>query len=429
MSRKQSSDLYKKACELMPGGVSSPVRAFKSVSGTPVYYKSAQGSGFTDEDGNRYVDYCMSWGPLILGHAHPTVVEAVEKAAKDGLSYGACCRKEIDLAELVLLAFPRMEQVRFVNSGTEAVMTAIRLARGITGRTKILKFVGGYHGHSDSLLVRAGSGLVTFGTSSSQGVPDAFVAETVVCPLDSEEALETAFEGYGKDLAAAIVEPLPANNGLLEQRPEWLKKLRQLTTDHGALLIFDEVISGFRLRFGGYADSLGIDADLVTLGKIIGGGMPVGALAGPRELMENLAPLGGVYQAGTLSGNPVSLAAGIATLELLSDEKVYEQLEALGQTLDSALQNAAADISVLNWRRLGSVFWFHLANGEVPRSAERIRPASAERYNRIHPRLLDRGIYLAPSAYEVAFLSAAHKKEEVETLAKEMVAQLKATGS
>ena len=292
-----------------------------------------------------------------------------------------------------------------------------------------MKFVGGYHGHSDSLLVRAGSGLVTFGTSSSQGVPDAFVAETVVCPLDSEEALETAFEAYGKDLAAAIVEPLPANNGLLEQRPEWLKRLRQLTREYKALLIFDEVISGFRLRFGGYGDSLGIDADLITLGKIIGGGMPVGAVAGSRELMENLAPLGGVYQAGTLSGNPVSLAAGIATLDLLSDEKVYEQLESLGQSLDAALEKAAGGIQVLKWRRLGSVFWFHLANGEVPRSADRIRPASAERYNRIHPKLLDRGIYLAPSAYEVAFLSTAHTREEVETLAAEIVAQLKATGS
>jgi glutamate-1-semialdehyde 2,1-aminomutase len=429
MSRRQSKDLYEKACELIPGGVSSPVRAFKSVSGTPVYYKSARGSGFEDEDGNRYVDYCMSWGPLILGHAHPAVVDAVERAARDGLSYGACCRKEIDLAELVLLAFGKMEQVRLVNSGTEAVMTAIRLARGFTGRTKILKFVGGYHGHSDSLLVRAGSGLVTFGTSSSQGVPDAFVAETVVCPLDDEEALETAFRSCGNDLAAAIVEPLPANNGLLQQRPEWLKRLRKLTSDHGALLIFDEVISGFRLRFGGYGDSLGIDADLVTLGKIIGGGMPVGALAGSRELMGNLAPLGGVYQAGTLSGNPVSLAAGIATLELLSDEKVYEQLEVLGRSLDAALEKAAGDIPFLKWRRLGSVFWFHLAAGEVPRSAERIRPESAERYARIHPRLLDRGIYLAPSAYEVAFLSAAHTQEEVESLAGELAAQLKATGS
>ena len=429
MTRKKSEDLYKKACELMPGGVSSPVRAFKSVGGTPVYYKSAQGCRFKDEDGNQYVDYCMSWGPLILGHAYPTVVEAVEKAAKDGLSYGACCRKEIDLAELVLLAFPRMEQVRLVNSGTEAVMTAIRLARGITGRTKILKFIGGYHGHSDSLLVRAGSGLVTFGTSSSQGVPDAFVAETVVCPLDNDEALETAFKTYGNDLAAAIVEPLPANNGLLEQRPEWLKKLRQLTEDHGALLIFDEVISGFRLRFGGYGDMLGVDADLITLGKIIGGGMPVGALAGSSELMESLAPLGGVYQAGTLSGNPVSLAAGIATLELLSDEKVYEQLEKLGQNLDAALIKAAADIPFLKWRRLGSVFWFHLDKGEVPRSADRIRPGSAERFNRIHPKLLDRGIYLAPSAYEVAFLSAAHTQAEVENLASEVAAQLKVTAS
>jgi glutamate-1-semialdehyde 2,1-aminomutase len=317
--------------------------------------------------------------------------------------------------------------VRLVNSGTEAVMTAIRLARGVTARTKILKFVGGYHGHSDSLLVRAGSGLVTFGTSSSQGVPDAFVAETVVCPLDSEEALETAFKTYGNDLAAAIVEPLPANNGLLEQRPEWLKRLRRLTSDHGALLIFDEVISGFRLRFGGYGDMLGIDADLITLGKIIGGGMPVGALAGSRELMGNLAPVGGVYQAGTLSGNPVSLAAGIATLELLSDEKIYEQLDVLGRHLDAALQKSAGDAPVLRWRRLGSVFWFHLAEGEVPRSAGRIRPEAAERYNRIHPKLLDRGIYLAPSAYEVAFLSSAHTREEVETLAGEVAAQLKAT--
>jgi glutamate-1-semialdehyde 2,1-aminomutase len=429
MTRKKSEDLYKKACELMPGGVSSPVRAFKSVGGTPVYYQSAQGSRFKDEDGNQYTDYCMSWGPLILGHAHPAVIEAVEKAAKDGLSYGACCRKEIDLAELVLLAFGKMEQVRFVNSGTEAVMTAIRLARGITGRTKILKFIGGYHGHSDSLLVRAGSGLVTFGTSSSQGVPDAFVAETVVCPLDSEEALETAFKTYGNDLAAAIVEPLPANNGLLEQRPEWLKKLRQLTEDRGALLIFDEVISGFRLRFGGYGDSLGIDADLITLGKIIGGGMPVGAVAGSREIMQSLAPLGGVYQAGTLSGNPVSLAAGIATLELLSDEKVYEQLESLGQKLDVALEKAAGDLPFLKWRRLGSVFWLHLAEGDVPRRADRIRPESAERYNRIHPKLLDRGIYLAPSAYEVAFLSAAHTQEDAETLAREVAALLKEIAS
>jgi glutamate-1-semialdehyde 2,1-aminomutase len=429
MTRKQSEDLYKKACELMPGGVSSPVRAFKSVSGTPVYYKSARGSRFEDEDGNQYVDYCMSWGPLILGHAHPAVVEAVQQAARDGLSYGACCRKEIDLAELLLLAFPRMEQVRFVNSGTEAVMTAIRLARGITGRTKILKFVGGYHGHSDSLLVRAGSGLVTFGTSSSQGVPEAFVSETVVCPLDSEEALETAFSSCKNELAAVIVEPLPANNGLLQQRPEWLRKLRELSSENGALLILDEVISGFRLRFGGYGDMLGIDADLITLGKIIGGGMPVGALAGPREFMESLAPLGGVYQAGTLSGNPVSLAAGIATLELLSDEKVYEQLEELGGHLDAALSRAAGGIPFLKWRRLGSVFWFHLAKGEVPRSADRILSASAERYNRIHPRLLDRGIYLAPSAYEVAFLSAAHTRQEVETLAGEMAAQLKETCS
>jgi glutamate-1-semialdehyde 2,1-aminomutase len=426
-SRKRSQELYRKAAGIMPGGVSSPVRAFGSVGGTPVYYRDASGSRFRDEDGNEYTDYCMSWGPLILGHAHPAVIEAVRETAARGLSYGACCRNEIELAERVIQAFPSMEQVRLVSSGTEAVMTAIRLARGVTGRPKILKFEGGYHGHSDSLLVKAGSGLATFGTSSSLGVPAPFAAETVICPLDDEAALDQAFDQFGRELAAAIVEPLPANNGLLEQRPEWLQHLRGLTRKVGALLIFDEVISGFRLRFGGYADALGIDADLVTLGKIIGGGMPVGALAGPAETMQALAPLGNVYQAGTLSGNPVSLSAGIATLDMLSDGDAYARLESLGGAFDAAMKREGSDLPFLRWRRLGSVVWLHLANCDLPRRADVIDSRAAQRFNQIHGKLLDRGIYLAPSAYEVTFLSTAHTQEEVETLACEIVGALRET--
>ncbi len=415
-----SKKLYRQACALMPGGVSSPVRAFLSVGGTPVYYKSAQGSHFTDEDGNDYVDFCMSWGPLILGHAHPSVVEAVCRTARDGLSFGACCRREIELAERILAGFPGMDQVRFVSSGTEAVMTAIRLARGVTGRPGILKFEGGYHGHSDSLLVKAGSGLATFGTSSSQGVPEQFATQTIVCPFDDEQALEEIFTSQGDKLAAAIVEPLPANNGLLEQRPVWLSSLRELCSRHGALLILDEVITGFRLRYGGLGDDLGIQADIVTLGKVIGGGMPVGALCASKKIMQSLAPLGGVYQAGTLSGNPVSLAAGIATLDQLAGGEAYTQLEELGLAFDKRLEQARADRAWLNFRRCGSLFWLHLAPGAVPRRANEIREESASRYNGMHAALLEHGFYLAPSAYEVAFLSTAHARGEVEGLADEI---------
>jgi glutamate-1-semialdehyde 2,1-aminomutase len=425
MGRKRSEELYREACEVMPGGVSSPVRAFRSVGGTPVYYRNAKGSRFRDEDENEYVDFCMSWGPLILGHAQAAVIEAVREAAGQGLSFGACCSREVALAKKVLEAFPSMEQVRFVSSGTEAVMTAIRLARGVTGRPKIVKFEGGYHGHSDSLLVKAGSGLVTFGTSSSKGVPEAVAEQTLVLPFDDEQALEQAFETHGDLIAAAIVEPLPANNGLLEQRPEWLERLRALTSKHGALLIFDEVISGFRLRYGGYGDMLGIQADLVTLGKIIGGGMPVGALIGPKKTMQALAPLGGVYQAGTLSGNPISLAAGLATLEQLADGAVYDRLEALGTKLDAALAQHGADLPFLNWRRLGSILWFHLAEGQMPRAASAIDANTVERFNPVHAPLLNRGLYLPPSAYEVLFLSAAHSDEEVENLAAEFVREVR----
>ena len=421
MNRIRSEKLFQRACQVMPGGVSSPVRAFRSVGGDPVYFARAQGSRCEDVDGNSYSDFCMSWGPLVLGHAHPAVIESVRKAAVDGLSFGACCEAEVQLAERVLQAFSNMEQVRFVSSGTEAVMTALRLARGATGRPRILKFEGGYHGHSDSLLVNAGSGLATFGTSSSLGVPAAFAEQTVVCPFDDEAALEEVFATLGSELAAAVVEPLPGNNGLLEQRPEWLRTLRRLCTEHGALLIFDEVISGFRLRFGGYGDLVGVPADIVTLGKVIGGGMPVGALAGPRALMEQLAPVGGVYQAGTLSGNPISLAAGITTMDLLADGQAFVRLEQLGGLLDTTLAGHAATRPWLRWRRVGSLIWFHLADVDVPRRADTIDAGAIARLNQIHGPMLDRGIYLPPSAYEVFFLSTAHSDEQVVQLADALV--------
>jgi glutamate-1-semialdehyde 2,1-aminomutase len=421
MNRTQSLQLFERARQVMPGGVSSPVRAFRSVGGEPVYFARAQGSRFEDVDGNEYSDYCMSWGPLVLGHAHPAVIEAVQKAAVDGLSFGACCAAEIELAERVLSAFPTMEQVRFVSSGTEAVMTALRLARGATGRPRILKFEGGYHGHSDSLLVKAGSGLATFGTSSSLGVPAAFAEQTLVLPLDDEAALEAAFAEHGAELAAAVVEPLPGNNGLLEQRPAWLQTLRRLCTEHGALLIFDEVISGFRLRFGGYGDLVEVPADIVTLGKVIGGGMPVGALAGSREVMEKLAPVGGVYQAGTLSGNPISLAAGITTLDLLAEGAPYARLDELGALLDRRLGEHASSRPWLRWRRVGSLIWFHLVDAELPRRADAIDADAIARLNAVHGPLLDRGIYLPPSAYELLFLSSAHSDQQVVTLADSLV--------
>ncbi len=425
---EKSRELFEKAKTLAPGGVHSPVRAFGSVGGTPVFFARGKGGHCIDADGNDYLDFCQSWGPLILGHADETVVDAVRKAAVDGLSFGACHDKEVALAESVLRAFPTYDRVRFVSSGTEAVMTAIRLARGITGRSRIVKFEGGYHGHSDSLLVKAGSGLATSGVSSSGGVPDELAGLTLVLPLDDDEALEAAFEKFGSEIACAVIEPLPGNNGLLEQRPEWLEKLRALTKTHGSLLIFDEVISGFRLRFGGYGDSLGIQADLVTLGKIIGGGMPVGAVVGPKDHMENLAPLGKVYQAGTLSGNPVAMAAGKATLDQLEDGSVYTHLENLGKVFDETLEAAKSDLPFLNWRRLGSLIWVYFEEGEVPRRADKIPSRPIERFNAIYHEMLQAGYYLPPSGYELWFLCRSHTADEIRSLAQTVCGKLKALG-
>ena len=334
------SELLERARAAMPGGVSSPVRAFSAVGGDPPIITRARGDAIFDEEGRAYVDLVGSFGPLILGHAHPAVVEAVERAARDGLSFGATCEREIELAERVLLRFPFAERVRFVSSGTEAVMSAVRLARGATGRERVVKFEGCYHGHFDGFLVRAGSGLATFGCPSSAGVPPALAALTEVLPLDDEEAAELLFASKGSEIAAVVIEPLPANAGLLIQRQAFLSRLRELCDEHGALLVFDEVISGFRVAPGGMSELTAITPDIATLGKIVGGGMPVGAYLGRAELMEQLAPRGPIYQAGTLSGNPVAMAAGLATLRELEDPSLYRRLEELGARLQEGWQSA-----------------------------------------------------------------------------------------
>jgi glutamate-1-semialdehyde 2,1-aminomutase len=413
-----SAEWFAKAQGLLPGGVSSPVRAFGAVGGTPLVIRSANGAEITDVDGHSYLDFVGSWGPLILGHAHPEVVAAVTEAAGRGMSYGAPCRAEIELAELIVGSYPGIEQVRFVSSGTEAVMSAVRLARGATGRDLIVKFSGCYHGHLDSLLVFAGSGLATFGRPSSAGVPEQFTNLTRVLPLDDDEALVDLFRIEGGRIASVIIEPVPANNGLLLQRPEFLALLREQCSEYGALLIFDEVISGFRLGAGGAAEHYGITPDIATFGKVIGGGMPVGAFASTTDIMRHLAPLGGVYQAGTLSGNPVAMTAGLTTLKILKDNDGWRQLEARGQYLEILL-NAVLEAAPIDatLARLGSIFWIAWHADTPPRSAEAIAPEAAETYAGIFHALLERGVALAPSAYEVAFLSLAHTQEDIDQFA------------
>ncbi len=413
-----SRALFERAKAVIPGGVNSPVRAYRAVGGTPLFLAKGEGAHFEDADGRRYLDFVCSWGPLILGHAHPEVLAAVTAAAARGMTFGAPCAGEIDLAEAVVARYPGLEQVRFVSSGTEATMSAIRLARGATGRDLIVKFAGCYHGHADHLLVSAGSGLVTFGRPSSAGVPAPFAELTRVLPLDDEAALDALFAAEGERIAAVIVEPVPANNGLLLQRPGFLRHLRAVTERAGALLIFDEVISGFRVARGGAAELYAITPDLATFGKILGGGMPVGAFGGRRELMRHLAPEGDVYQAGTLSGNPVAMAAGIATLAILEREQAWSRLEELGGHLETALAPALASAPFpVQLVRQGSLFWMSLQAGAPPRRADTIDPGAAPLYKTIFHGLLARGIALAPSAYEVGFLSLAHRPEHLDRLA------------
>ena len=416
--RQQSEAWFERAKKVTPGGVNSPVRAFGSVGGTPLVIRSAAGALITDSDGREYLDFVGSWGPLILGHAHAKIVAAVEAACRRGTSYGAPCQPEIELAEEVVAAYPAIEQVRFVSSGTEAVMSAVRLARGATGRDLVVKFSGCYHGHVDYLLVAAGSGLATFGQPSSQGVPKELAALTRVLPLDDAAAAEKLFSAEGDRIAAVIIEPVPANNGLLLQRPEFLKTLRALCTKHGALLIFDEVITGFRLGAGGAAEHYAIKPDLATFGKVIGGGMPVGGFGGPRKIMKHLSPEGGVYQAGTLSGNPVAMTAGLTTLRVLQREDGWKRLEVLGAYLEQELTSALADAPLdAKLVRLGSMFWIAWNTREAPRSAEALDANAAKVYAGIFHSLLDQGIALAPSAFEIAFLSLAHTRRDIDRLA------------
>ncbi len=400
---------------VMPGGVSSPVRAFRAVHGEPPVVARASGAEIVDTEGQAYVDLVMSWGPLILGHAHPAVVESLRNTAPDGLTFGATCRQEIELAETILSHYAFADRVRFVSSGTEACMSAVRLARGATGRKVVVKFEGCYHGHVDSLLVKGGSGLATFGTPSSAGVPEELASLTEVLPLDDDAALRDLFARRGSEIALVAIEPLPANAGLLPQRPEFLRLLRELTREHGALLLFDEVISGFRVGLGGMVAETGIEPDLVTLGKIIGGGLPVGAYLGPAALMDQLAPEGAVYQAGTLSGNPLAMGAGLTTIKRLERGEIYEDLEAKGAYLEAGLTRALAesDVSATVVRR-GSILWLSLQAGPAPRAFHSIEDAGPALYNRLHAKVLARGTWMAPSAYEVAFVSAAHTEEHLD---------------
>jgi len=425
MSASDEAALLARARAVMPGGVSSPVRAFGAVEGEPPFVARGQGPYVFDRAGRRYVDLVCSWGPLILGHAHPAVVEAVQRAAADGLTFGATCEGEVLLAERILERFPFAQKVRFTSSGTEATMGAVRLARGATGRPRVVKFEGCYHGHVDALLVKGGSGLATFGRPSSAGVPEAFTALTEVLPLDDEQAASELFAHKGREIAVVAIEPMPANAGLLEQRLAFLQHLRALCTRHGALLLFDEVISGFRVAPGGMTERTGITPDLVAVGKIVGGGMPVGAFLGPAALMDQLAPLGPVYHAGTLSGNPVAMAAGRATLDLLAAPGTYERLDALGARLAAGWQAALAAAgqpgSVV---RVGSVLWLCLQGGEAPRAFHRIAPQGAALYGGLHRRVLAAGTWMAPSAYEVAFVSTAHSEADIDAAAAALAAGL-----
>ena len=427
MSHPRSAALYERARRVIPGGVNSPVRAFRAVGGTPLFFTRGEGRHLIDADGRRYVDFVCSWGPLILGHAHPDVVAAIIETARDGTTFGAPCAAEVELAERVVAAYPGIEQVRFVSSGTEAVMSAIRLARAFTGRDLIVKFSGCYHGHADHLLVAAGSGLATFGRASSAGVPEPFIGCTRVLPLDDEAAADSLFEREGRRIAAVIIEPVPANHGLLPQRREFLDRLRALTRGHGALLLFDEVITGLRLARGGAAEWLGITPDLATFGKVIGGGLPVGAFAGPRHIMERLAPDGDTYQAGTLSGNPVAMASGIATLDVLAREDGWQRLEALGADLAGSLAPVLARAPFpLHLVRVGSLFWLSLHEPGAPRSAAALPSAALQRYGRLFHALLAEGIYFPPSAYEACFLSLAHTEADFAQLAQALTRALAA---
>jgi len=406
--------LFERALRAIPGGVNSPVRAFRGVGGTPPFIARGAGSRIEDEDGNSYIDYVGSWGPLIAGHAHPAVLEAVRAAAERGLSFGAPTEMEVRLAELLKECLPNLDLVRLVSSGTEATMTALRLARGYTGRELIVKFEGCYHGHADSLLVKAGSGALTLGNPSSAGVPAEIAARTLVLPYNDMGELQRLFRARGNEIACLIVEPVAGNMNLVMPVPEFLAAARELCTDAGAVLIFDEVMTGFRVALGGAQSLFGIRPDLTTLGKVIGGGMPVGAVGGRRDIMEKLAPQGPVYQAGTLSGSPVAVAAGLATLALVREPGFYERLSLRTRQLTEGLRNAARKAGVVfSAQGVGGMFGLYFRDAP-PRSYAEVMECDKEAFSRFFHEMLSRGVYLAPSAYEAGFVSAAHSENDIE---------------
>lgn len=414
MKTDKSGRLFNEAKKYIPGGVNSPVRAFRSVLMDPLFIASGKGSKLYDADGNEFIDYVSSWGPLILGHANPEIIAAVESALTRGTSYGAPTELEVEMAKAVVAAVPSIEEVRMVSSGTEAVMSAIRLARGYTGRSKIVKFEGCYHGHSDSMLVKAGSGVTTLGLPDSPGVTEGAAKDTLNLPYNDLPAVEQAMAEEGKRIAAVIVEPVAGNMGVVPPLPGFLEGLRKLTAEHGSLLIFDEVITGFRVSYGGAQELYGIMPDLTCLGKIIGGGFPVGAFGGRREIMEYLAPSGPVYQAGTLSGNPVAMAAGLANLKILSEKSVYQKLEKSSARLSEGLRAAAeaADVDFYA-TRVGSMSCLFFTK-ETVFDYQTAKTSDTAKYARYFAEMLDRGIYLAPSQFEAAFVSLAHTEEDID---------------
>jgi glutamate-1-semialdehyde 2,1-aminomutase len=410
---KRSQQLFQRAQLVIPAGVNSPVRAFRSVGGTPLFIQRGRGAQVWDADGRVYVDYVGSWGPLIVGHAHPDVVNAAQQAAERGLSFGAPTEQEVEMAELLCRLVPSLEQVRLVSSGTEATMSAIRLARGHTGRHKIVKFEGCYHGHADALLVKAGSGALTFGQPSSAGVPQPTAAHTLVLEYNNETALEQAFEREGAEIAAVIVEPVAGNMNLVAPRAGFLELLRRLCTRYGAVLIFDEVMTGFRVALGGAQALYGVTPDMTTLGKVIGGGLPVGAFGGRRDIMRAIAPLGPVYQAGTLSGNPVAVAAGLATLKLVQAPGFYDRLSATTRALCEGLARTAQECGIpFSAASVGGMFGIFF-RATPPGSFAEVMQCDTETFNRFFHAMLAAGIYLAPSAYEAGFVSSAHGEAEI----------------
>lgn len=425
MKWEKSDRLFKKATRIIPGGVNSPVRAFRAVGGNPVFIGKAKGSRIYDIDGNSYIDYVLSWGPLILGHAHPKVVSALKKAISKGTSYGAPTVLEIELAELVLKAYPSMGKVRMVNSGTEATMSAIRVARGFTGRDKVVKFEGCYHGHADGLLVKAGSGATTLGVPDSPGVPRSYAKNTITLPFNNIAALKHVINNEWKSIACVIVEPVIGNIGCVLPKPGFLKSIRKFTEDHGIILVFDEVMTGFRVSYGGAQAYYGIAPDMTCLGKVIGGGLPVGAYGGKREIMSTVAPEGPVYQAGTLSGNPLAMTAGIETLKILSRKGTYEKLEKRMRELEEGLNDAVKTAGVkTRFYRAGTMFCTYFTDVDVI-DYKTAKTSDTAKFARFFAGLLKRGIYIAPSQFEAGFISLAHTERDIEKTIKAAYESLK----